>query len=207
MGIGAGGLSSDLEFFGVIGGNVDRGAMVQQSIHTVLAIWDGEPPYNIQGDYWNIRIENLERLADFGVGRIPGPYQKPHPPTGISIMSPNSMSAYGAGKNGWIPISGSSLVQPRYIRSHWEKYVEGALAAGGPEPSTDIWRVCRSFMVTECDAEAEDYIANPDGPFHYYYRYMMSAFAQRGAPWLNRPDGREDDNTVDWLDIARDMLA
>ncbi len=36
---------------------------------------------------------------------------------------------------------------------------------------------------------------------------MMSAFAQRGAPWLNRHDGREDDNTVDWLDITRDMLA
>ena len=112
------------------------------------------------------------------------------------------MSAYGASKNGWIPISGSSLVQPRYIRSHWEKYVEGALAAGGPEPSTDIWRVCRSFMVTEYDAEAEDYIANPDGPFHYYYCYMMSAFAQRGAPWLNRTDGREDENTRDWLDVA-----
>ena len=48
--------------------------------------------------------------------------------------------------------------------------MSGALAAGGPEPSTDIWRVCRSFMVTESDAEAEDYIANSDGPFHYYYR-------------------------------------
>ena len=73
MGIGAGGLSSDLELFGVAGDNVDRGAMVQQSFDTVLAIWDGEPPYNIEGDYWNIRIENLERLADFGVGRIPSP--------------------------------------------------------------------------------------------------------------------------------------
>ena len=132
MGIGAGGLSSDLELFGVAGDNVDRGAMVQQPIDTVLAIWDGEPPYNIEGDYWNIRIENLKWVADSGVGRIPGPYQKPHPPIGISIMSPNSMSAYGAGKNGWIPISGSSLVQPRYIRSHWEKICQRGTGSWRP---------------------------------------------------------------------------
>ena len=36
---------------------------------------------------------------------------------------------------------------------------------------------------------------------------MMAAFAQRGARWLNRPDGRENDNTVDWLDITRGMLT
>ncbi len=207
MGIGPGGLSSDLELFGVAGDDVDRGAMVQQSIDTILGIWAGEPPYRIEGDYWKIQIENLGRLDEFGVGRIPRPYQKPHPPIGVSIMSPNSMSAYGAGKNGWIPISGSSLVHPRYVRSHWEKYLEGAAAAGRPEPSAEIWRVCRSFLVTDSDAEAEDYIANPDGAFRYYYRYMMSAFAERGAPWLNRPDGREEDDTVDWHDIARDMVA
>ena len=72
MGIGPGGLSSDLELFGVAGDDVDRGAMVQQSIDTILGIWAGEPPYRIEGDYWKIQIENLvaiiEGLVDFHQG-------------------------------------------------------------------------------------------------------------------------------------------
>ena len=35
----------------------------------------------------------------------------------------------------------------------------------------------------------------------------MSAFAERGTPWLNRPDGREEDDSVTWRDIALDMVA
>ena len=205
MGIGAGGLSSDMELFKV-GANMNRGAMVKESIDAILKIWAEDPPYDIKGEYWDIEIKDVSRI-EFGVGAIPKPYQKPHPPIGVSIMSPDSMSAYTAGMNDWIPISGASLVQPRYVRSHWEKYCEGAAEAGRPAPDPSIWRVARSFMIMESDAEAEDYVADPDRPFRYFYRYMMSAFAQRGAPWLNRPDGREEDDSVDWHDIAQSMLA
>jgi alkanesulfonate monooxygenase SsuD/methylene tetrahydromethanopterin reductase-like flavin-dependent oxidoreductase (luciferase family) len=206
MGIGPGGLSSDMDLFN-IGADVNRGEMVKESIGAILKIWSGAPPYEIKGKFWDIAITDMSRAAEFGVGHIVKPYQKPHPPLAVSIMSPDSMSAFIAGMHGWIPISGASLVQPRYIRSHWLKYCEGAAKAGRPEPRPEIWRVARSIMVMDSDGEAEDYVADSNGTFNYFYRYMLGSFTHRGAPWMIRPDGREQDESVDWLDCARSMLA
>ena len=100
MGIGTGSLSSDVELFKV-GGDTDRGAMVRESIEHILAIWDGEPPYRREGKYWDIALEDASRI-EFGVGAFPKPYQKPHPPIAISILSPGSGSALMAGECGWI---------------------------------------------------------------------------------------------------------
>src|SRR6201991_4826035 len=55
FGISPGGLLSDSEAFGVL--DADRNAMFVEAINTVLAIWEREPPYNIEGKYWNIKIE------------------------------------------------------------------------------------------------------------------------------------------------------
>jgi hypothetical protein len=49
-----------------------------------------------------VKIEDTGR-ADYGVGHFIKPYQQPHPPIAISIMSPNSGSARLAGEQGWIP--------------------------------------------------------------------------------------------------------
>ncbi len=204
MGIGTGGLSSDLELFKVAG-DVDRGRMMRESIDMILKLWAGQPPYELKGEFWDISILDTSR-SEFGVGSLPKPYQKPHPPLAVSLLSPGSGSAYAAGERGYIPISGASLVQPRYIASHWENYLEGAAAAGRKaEPS--IWRVARSILITESETEATDLIADPDGPFRYFYRYMMSAFAQRGVPHFLRPDGREEAADVEWHEIALSMLA
>ena len=51
FGISPGGLLSDAEAFGNL--DADRNAMFLEAINTVLAIWAGEPPYNIEGKYWN----------------------------------------------------------------------------------------------------------------------------------------------------------
>src|SRR3954449_11958513 len=54
FGISPGGLLSDAELFGNL--EADRNAMFLESINQVLAIWAGDPPYNIEGKYWNISI-------------------------------------------------------------------------------------------------------------------------------------------------------
>ena len=51
FGISPGGLLSDAEVFGNL--DADRNAMFLEAINAVLAIWAGEPPYNIEGKYWN----------------------------------------------------------------------------------------------------------------------------------------------------------
>lgn len=55
FGISPGGLLSDAELFGNL--EADRNAMFLEAINQVLAIWDGKPPYNLAGKYWNISIE------------------------------------------------------------------------------------------------------------------------------------------------------
>ncbi len=51
FGISPGGLLSDAEAFGNL--DADRNAMFVEAIDAVLKIWAGEPPYNIEGKYWN----------------------------------------------------------------------------------------------------------------------------------------------------------
>ncbi|HYS93314.1 MAG TPA: LLM class flavin-dependent oxidoreductase, partial [Candidatus Acidoferrales bacterium] len=145
MGIGPGGLVSDLEIFD-IGQAELRPQMVIESIETVLKLWAQDPPYEIDGKFWKISLTK-GIWPDFKVGYIPRPYQKPHPPIALSLITPNSSSGKTAGERGWIPISGQ-FFHKRYLRGHWEKYVEGCEAVGR-RPDPDIWRVSRSILVTE----------------------------------------------------------
>lgn len=203
MGVGPGALSSDLEMFNTADNN--RGEMVVESLNMILKLWAQDPPYEIKGKYWDISLKDMSRI-EFGVGAMPKPFQKPHPPIAISIMSPSSPTAKLAGEHGWIPISGASFVQPRYVRSHWDMYVEGC-ALAGRRPDPDVWRVCRSIIVADSDQEAEDHVLDPEGPFAFWFSYLISSVRQRNAEFILRPDGREEDETVTWLDIARSQVA
>lgn len=204
MGIGTGSLSSDVELFEV-GGDTDRGALVRESIEHILAIWQQEPPYDRAGEQWAVRIQDMDR-SEFGVGHFIRPYQKPHPPIAISIMSPGSGSALMAGLNGWIPISGAAFLQPRYTASHWEKYAEGCERAGRrPDPS--IWRVSRSIVVAQSDEEARDYVLDPDGPMAFWFRYFESSVRARGIQRFAAPDDHPDPDNVTWNEIAESQVA
>src|SRR6186713_911151 len=61
FGISPGGLLSDSEVFGVL--DNDRNEMFLEAINQVLAIWEGKPPYNLAGKYWNISVEKT-RIED-----------------------------------------------------------------------------------------------------------------------------------------------
>src|SRR6185369_406201 len=77
FGISPGGLLSDAEAFGNLDAN--RNEMFLEAINQVLAIWASEPPYNLQGKYWNISVQKT-LIEDIGQGFIPRPLQRPHPP-------------------------------------------------------------------------------------------------------------------------------
>ena len=204
MGIGYGSLSSDVELFDV-GGSTDRGAMVRESIEHILAIWEGEPPYTREGEYWNVKIENTDRV-EHGVGCFIKPFQQPHPPIAISIMSPSSGSARMAGEQGWIPISGAAFLHPRYTASHWEAYAEGCEKAGR-QADPDIWRVSRSIIVAPTDQEARDYVMNPEGPFHFWYGYLLSSLRARGLMRFIAPEDHPDPDSITWQEVAEYQVA
>src|SRR5580693_8897912 len=77
FGISPGGLLSDAEVFGNL--DADRNAMFLEAINQVLHIWASEPPYDLQGKYWNVSVQRT-RIADIGQGFIARPLQRPHPP-------------------------------------------------------------------------------------------------------------------------------
>ena len=185
LGVGPGGLASDLELFDV-GEPERRPQMVLESIDTVLRLWSQDPPYTIDGRFWKMAItRNI--WPEFKVGYLPKPYQRPHPPIALSVLTPASASARTAGERGWIPVSGN-FFHRRYLRGHWERYVEGCEAVGR-RPDPEVWRVARSILVTETDAEADDYVADPDSGLSFYYKFFIQSFAQgRKALFMLKPD-------------------
>ncbi len=201
MGIGPGGLVSDLEMFDV--GQAElRPQMVLESIDAILTLWAQDPPYAIDGRFWKISLEK-NIWPEFKVGYIPRPFQQPHPPIALSILTPSSPSARTAGERGWIPISGQ-FFHRRYLRGHWEKYVEGCEAVGR-RPDPDVWRVSRSVLVTPTDAEAEDYLADPDNGLSFYYRFFHHSFSSaRKALFMLKSDllTPDEDVTVDTVKRA-----
>jgi alkanesulfonate monooxygenase SsuD/methylene tetrahydromethanopterin reductase-like flavin-dependent oxidoreductase (luciferase family) len=197
MGIGPGGLVSDMELYGVTDAAA-RPPMMLEAIDMVLKLWAGDPPYRLDGRYWKIALE--EKIwPDFKVGWIPRPYQRPHPPIALSLVTPNSSSARLAGERGWIPLSGNFFHQ-RYLRGHWERYAEGCEAAGRrPDPAA--WRVARCVLVTESDAEADDYLAAPDTGMAYYYSFFRRSLGEgRGALFMLKP-------SLDMTDEATTVAA
>jgi alkanesulfonate monooxygenase SsuD/methylene tetrahydromethanopterin reductase-like flavin-dependent oxidoreductase (luciferase family) len=139
------------------------------------------------------------------VGYIPRPLQQPHPPIALSIITPNSSSAKVAGERGWIPVSGN-FFHKRYLRSHWEKYAEGCEAAGR-RPDPGAWRVSRSVLVTESDAEAEDYLADPGSGLSFYYKFFIHSFAQgRKALFMIKPDPDMPDEATTVDAVKRGMI-
>ena len=203
FGIGPGGLPSDLELFEVEQAEL-RPQMMLESIDTVLKLWAQDPPYRIDGRFWKVALQQ-HVYPQFKVGYIPRPFQQPHPPIALSIVTPNSSSAKTAGERGWIPVSGN-FFHRRHLRGHWEKYAEGCEQAGR-RPDPDVWRVSRSVLVTETDAEAEDYLADPDNGLSYYYSWFLFSFSKlRKALIMVTPDLDMPDEAITVDAIKRGMI-
>jgi alkanesulfonate monooxygenase SsuD/methylene tetrahydromethanopterin reductase-like flavin-dependent oxidoreductase (luciferase family) len=204
MGIGPGGLASDLEMFDLGQAAEARPQMVLESIDTILKLWRDDPPYKIDGRFWKFSLEK-HVYPEYKVGWVPRPFQQPHPPIAISLLTPNSNSAKTAGERGWIPVSGN-FFHRRYLRGHWEKYVEGCEAAGR-RPDPNIWRVSRSILVTESQSEAEDYLADPQNGLSFYYKFFLFSFTQlRKALFMVKPDLDMPDEKVTVDVIKRGMI-
>ena len=170
FGIGPGGLVSDAEMYGHHD-PAERQRMMLAAIDIVLELWRGEPPYRFDNEWWDIAIDEAV-YPRHGVGLIAKPYQDPHPPIAMAMVSANSGSAGVCGGRGWIPIS-ANFIPSRDVATHWPLYAEAARKAGRPaDPS--VWRVARNLLVTESESQADDILGDPDGLFHFYFRYLRS---------------------------------
>lgn len=175
LGISAGGLMSDAEAYGNLDAN--RNEMFLECINAMLAIWNGEPPYNIKGKYWTVSTERT-MMPDVGQGYLPQPLQRPHPPILVTAVAPFSQGVTEAAARGWEPVSANFLM-PQWVKSHWPKYVEGCARAGRPADPAN-WRIAKSIFVAEDAATAKAYATDPNGPYVSYYRSLLTKLTRGG---------------------------
>ena len=194
FGISPGGLLSDAEVFGNL--EADRNAMFLEAINQVLEIWASEPPYNLQGKYWNISVQKT-LIEDIGQGFIARPLQRPHPPIVVTAVAPFSKGVTEAAARGWDPISANFLM-PAWVKSHWPKYVEGCERAGRAADAAN-WRVAKSVFVAKDAATAKAYATDPNGPYVYYYRSLFTKLKRGGRIELfkTRRDQPDDEVTLE----------
>jgi alkanesulfonate monooxygenase SsuD/methylene tetrahydromethanopterin reductase-like flavin-dependent oxidoreductase (luciferase family) len=201
FGISPGGLLSDAELFGNL--EADRNAMFLEAINQVLKIWESEPPYNIQGQYWNISTEKT-LMKDVGQGIIARPLQQPHPPIVVTAVAPFSKGVTEAAARGWDPISANFLM-PAWVKSHWPKYVEGCERAGrAADPAN--WRVAKSLFVAKDAATAKAYATDPDGPYVYYYRSLFTKLKKNGRIELFKTHRDQPDDEVTLESICERLI-
>ncbi len=186
MGVGPGGLPSDFEMFGTM--EADRNEMMAESIDIMREIWAGDPPYDIQGKYWQVKVQDWVH-EDIGMGYMCKPYQKPHPRMAISAMSPFSSSIRYAAKMDFIPIS-ANFIGTWSVKSHWEVYTEECEKMGRVA-DPEIWHVARNVYVGETDAEAEAFVKQAGGSCDWYFKYLHTIFDRaqmKGAFVVNKGD-------------------
>jgi alkanesulfonate monooxygenase SsuD/methylene tetrahydromethanopterin reductase-like flavin-dependent oxidoreductase (luciferase family) len=191
MGISPGGLMSDAEVFGNY--QKDRNAIFLEAINMVLDIWKGEPPYDLHGEYFHISTAKT-MMPDIGQGAILKPLQRPHPPIVVTAVAPFSKGVTEAAKRGWTPISANFLL-PKWVASHWPKYVEGCEAVGAKASPAD-WRVAKCVFVADDEATAQRYGKTAEGPYHFYFKQLMRKLVSGGRSNLFKDDSNAPDDSI-----------
>jgi alkanesulfonate monooxygenase SsuD/methylene tetrahydromethanopterin reductase-like flavin-dependent oxidoreductase (luciferase family) len=191
FGVSPGGLMSDAEIFGNL--KADRAAMFVEGMEHILALWAGEAPYDLTGQFWTISTRNT-LMAEIGQGIVGKPLQRPHPPIIVTAASPNSSSVVQAGQRGWEPISANFLL-PQWVATHWPGFVKGCESAGRTADPAQ-WRVAKSIFVAEDRDVARRYVEGPDSPYRFYYSQLIKKLAAGRRLSALKSDPSEPDESV-----------
>ena len=116
---GSGESASEMELGGF---GVERGlkkAMWEEATREITNMMVQTPYAGFEGEFFSMPGRNV----------VPKPLQKPHPPIGISGLSPKSDTLRWAGEQGFIPMSLN--LNANYLSGHWETVEAGAASAGG----------------------------------------------------------------------------
>ena len=114
FGISPGGLMSDAEVCGNL--DRDRNAMFVECINMVLSSWEGDPPYDLEGEFFNVSTKRT-MMPDIGQGVIMKPYQQPHPLIVGTVVAPYSKGVTAMAARGWEPRTSRQGPRSRRRRS------------------------------------------------------------------------------------------
>lgn len=204
FGISPGALASDAEALGIL--DQDRNSLFAEAIDVILAIWEREPPYDIDlpGNRFKVTTATTSVL-EIGRGIMPKPYQKPFPEIVGTVVAPHSKGVIAMGRRDFHPMSANFLLS-HWLRSHWDNYAEGKRAVGR-EPDVADWRIARTIFVADDDATAQAYgKRDANSPYRYYYRQMLTKMKLSNRHVIFKKHRDEEDSAVT-LDRLVDELV
>jgi alkanesulfonate monooxygenase SsuD/methylene tetrahydromethanopterin reductase-like flavin-dependent oxidoreductase (luciferase family) len=172
FGISPGALTSDAEALGLL--DEDRNKIFAEAIDVILAIWERDPPYDIDftGNRFKVAIKRVPAL-ELGVGIMAKPFQKPRPEIVGTVVAPFSPGVVHMGRRDFHPLSANFLLT-QHLRSHWQNYAKGK-AEAGEAARVDDWRVARTIFVADDDATARRYgYEDENSPYRFYFSQMRA---------------------------------
>jgi len=194
MGVSPGALTSDCEAIGIL--DEDRTKMFAEAIDVILAIWERNPPYDI--DFPDNRFKvGFKRTAalDLGVGIMAKPFQKPRPEIVGTVVAPFSPGVVLMGKRDFHPLSANFLLA-NHLKSHWTNYAKGKAEVGATADVAD-WRVARTIFVADDDKTAQRYgCDDAKSPYRHYFSNMRAKMKRGNRLYVFKSHKEQPDEEI-----------
>ena len=206
FGVSPGALRSDAEALGLL--DEDRNKLFAEAIDVILAIWERDPPYDIDfpGNRFKVTTKQTS-IAEIHRGELYKPYQKPRPEIVGTVVAPGSKGVIAMGERDFHPLSANFLLA-HWLPSHWANYAEGKRKAG-QALNPDEWRIARTLFVADDDKVAERYgKQDANSPYRYYWRMLgkKMRYSNRHIVFKTSPEQSDDTLTDDYL-VDRLVIA
>jgi alkanesulfonate monooxygenase SsuD/methylene tetrahydromethanopterin reductase-like flavin-dependent oxidoreductase (luciferase family) len=194
FGVSPGALSSDAEALGIF--HEDRNKMFAEAIDVILAIWERDPPYDIDFPGNRFKVSTARTQApEIGRGVMYKPYQKPRPEIVGTVVAPHSKGVIAMGERDFHPMSANFLL-PHWLPSHWTNYAAGKSNVGKTADPAD-WRIARTIFVADDDKVAERYArSDASSPYRFYWQQLREKMMRAKRHVIFKLNEQEDDAAV-----------
>ena len=194
MGVSPGALPSDCEAIGIF--DEDRNKIFADAIDVILAVWERDPPYDIDfaGNRFKVGFARSAAL-ELGVGIMGKPFQKPRPEIVGTVVAPFSPGVVLMGKRDFHPLSANFLLA-KHLKSHWTNYAKGK-AEAGEQPNVADWRVARTIFVADDDKVAARYGQDDArSPYRFYFEQMRAKMKKGNRLYVFKSHKEQPDDEI-----------
>ncbi len=194
MGVSAGALTSDSEAIGIL--DEDRNKIFAEAIDVILAIWERNPPYDIDFPDNRFKVTFARTAApELGVGVLAKPFQKPRPEIVGTVVAPFSPGVVLMGKRDFHPLSANFLL-PKHLKSHWTNYAKGKAEVGQKADVKD-WRIARTIFVADDDKVAARYgCDDAKSPYRHYFGNMRAKMKRGNRLYVFKSHKEQPDEEI-----------
>ncbi len=194
IGVSPGALTSDCEAIGIL--DEDRNKIFAEAVDVILAIWERNPPYDINFPDNRFKVGFGRTAAlELGVGILAKPFQKPRPEIVGTVVAPFSPGVVLMGKRDFHPLSANFLLA-KHLKSHWTNYVKGRAEAGAKAEVAD-WRVARTIFVADDEATALRYgREDANSPYRFYFEQMRAKMKRGNRLYVFKSHKEQPDEEI-----------